>query len=295
MPVWLAFLVALVVNAACSLGGILQKKGIGWQTKGRVRDASWRREFLIWLLGFLLIFSVPVLNFIVLAALSPATVGAIGGSGVAFTALFATLILHEKYGIREIAASTVLIAGCVVFALSKGQEGTAAWSQPYFVLAWVLPFAVAGTAWLVMRARRATLGAREYTGFLHSNPYGAVMGAVSGALGGLMIIIIKLFRIECGTDLLKYPLTPFMYAHLSVAIAGPYIMQLALRHGSMIVVAPASLGIGVIYPVVAAWLVFSSSPHPAQLIGLAMIIGSVLVLAASRAGGKQRAAEVGKR
>lgn len=105
-----------------------------------------------------------------------------------------------------------------------------------------------------------------------------------------MIIIMKLFQIECGWDLLKYPLTLFMYAHLAVAIAGPYIMQLAYRHGSIIIVAPVSCGISVVYPVVATWVIFSISPHPLQLMSLAAIIGSVLVLAADSSG-KKRAAE----
>jgi drug/metabolite transporter (DMT)-like permease len=290
MPVWMGFLMALGINGVCAAGGIMQKKGIRWQAKGRVRDASWRRDFLIWLTGFILIFTVPVLNFIVLSVLSPAAVGAISGSSVAFTALFATLILREKYGVREIAASAVLIAGTVVFALSHGREGTDVWSRPFFVLVWVVPFAVAGIAWLVMRARRSRSGSPETSGFMHSNPYGAVMGAVSGALGGLMIIIIKLIRIECGTDLLKYPLTPFMYAHISIGIGGPYIMQLAMRHGSMMAVAPASLGIGVVYPVLAAWLVFSGAPGPFQLLGLALVIGAVLVIATGQGVKKQATA-----
>lgn len=155
MPVWLGFLVALAVIAVCSLGGVLQKKGIGWQTKGREHDATWRRERRIWLLGFLLVFVVPVLNFIALSALSSAVVGAMAGFSVAFNAFFSALILGEKLKVREIAVSAVLFAGIVMFALFKGQESSGAWSWPFFALVWALPFAVSGIAWLVMRARWA--------------------------------------------------------------------------------------------------------------------------------------------
>jgi drug/metabolite transporter (DMT)-like permease len=288
MPVWFGFLIALVVNAANSLGMVLQKKGIGWQRKGRERDASWRRDRRIWLLGFLLVTVVPGLNFFALLALSPDIVGAMIGMNVAFTLLFSALLLEEKLKARGIAASAVMFASIVALVLFKGSAGLGAWSWPPLALVWAAPFAIAGIAWLLMRGRPARAGSRENT---HSNSYGAVMGAVSGALSGAMFVFLKIAQLECSSNILRYAYMPYMYIYLTAALGGMYLMQIAYRHGSINAVAPAAYGSQVVYPVVATWLVFAGSPDLAQVACFVMIIGSVLVLAAGAGGKKQAAGE----
>lgn len=279
MPEWLAFLMALAVNAIYSLGMVLQKKGIGWQTKGRVHDLAWRRERRMWLLGFLMVMIIPFLNFIVLYSLSPVVVGSMAGSCVVFTAFFSALILKVKLGLREIAASATLFAGIILFAIFTDAKDSTNWSRPFFVMTWLFPFAGAGSGWLLMRIRMQGRTFPRNTGPFQSNPYGALMGAATGTLGGALIIIMKLFQIECGTNLLCYPLTIFMYAHISVGIAGPFLMQAAFRHGSISAVTGAIYGSQLVYPVITAWFIFSITPHPLQLVGLGAIFASVFVLA----------------
>jgi drug/metabolite transporter (DMT)-like permease len=208
MPVWVGFIIALAVTSVCSLGGVLQKKGIGWQTKGRERDSAWRREFAMWLLGFLLVLLVPALNFIALYAISASVLGAIGGAGVVFNVFFSLLILGEKIKLREIAVSIVLFAGIVVFAAFRGQEGSTRWSRPFFTIAWTLPVAIAAIAWILKRGRYRLTRPPSKSGILIVNSYSIVMAAVSGALGGLMVVIIKLVQIEIFPNFLRYPLLP---------------------------------------------------------------------------------------
>jgi drug/metabolite transporter (DMT)-like permease len=269
---------ALAINATLSLGMVLQKKGIGWQIKGREHDVSWRRERRIWFLGFLCVFIIPGLNFLVLYMLSPEIVGAMFGSCVAFTMVFSALILREKTQARKIGASAVLFAGIVVFALSESEQRTYGFSWLPFILIWILPFIAAVVAWVAMRSRFTSH--RDDERILRSDSYGAIMGAVSGALGGMIIVFMKLFQTECGTELWRYPLTPFMYAHITVGIGYVYLLQVAYRHGSVKAVAPSTYGSQVAYPVVASWLLSSASPKPVQIAGLVAIIGSVLYLAA---------------
>jgi drug/metabolite transporter (DMT)-like permease len=285
VPGWAGFAIALGVSAASALGGVLQKKGIGWQRKGRDRDAGWRREFLVWLSGFLMSSLIPALNLVALYGVSPAVLAAIGGSGIAFAAIFAAPLLGERLPPCGIAASAALLASVAAFAISGRDAGSASWSRPFFVLAWLLPVAAGAAAWLALRPRGGGNPDPE-TGRLRG--YAIAMAAASGSLGGLMAVIMKLIQADVLGDPLRYPLTPIMYAHLTVAIAGPWAMQIAYRHGRAVIVGPISGAVSVAYPAIAAWLIFGERPSLPSVIALAAVICSAAALAVISAPGAKR-------
>jgi len=285
VPGWAGFAIAIGVSAASALGGVLQKKGIGWQRKGRNRDTRWRREFLVWLAGFLMSSFIPALNLVALYGISPAVLGAVGGSSIAFGAIFAAPILGERLPPRGIAASAALLASVSGFAILGRGPGSASWSRPFFIFAWLLPVAAGAEAWLALRPRG---GGVPDPGSGRLRGYAIAMAAVSGSLGGLMAVIMKLIQADVLSDPLRYPLSPIMYAHLTVAIVGPWAMQIAYRHGQAVIVGPISGALSVAYPAIASWLVFAERPSLPSVIALAAVIGSAAALAAISAPGAKR-------
>lgn len=259
----LAFLSALLANAILSLGMVLQKRNVLFIGYKGPRDAVFRRHRLGWLLGFTLVNLAPPFNYLALLGIPANVVAGVAGSNVAFAALFSALFLGERLGPRQALYGLLLFLGIGLVGLRGGAPAAA--SRPLLLwLALLLPL-LAALAALAWRRRGRSEG------------LATLIGGLAGALGGFMLLPLKLLGLETGLG--AWLSAPWLWLYLVAGLASFSIVQLAYKDGSMRRVAPAYYGLQVLWPALSALFVFGLTFDALQLLGLA-IIGLCVVLIA---------------
>jgi drug/metabolite transporter (DMT)-like permease len=312
VPVYVAALVILAGNAVLSLGNSLQKLNIGWMKKTASLDAiaapktdrSRAVLFMGWFIGFLMMNSVPVFQFIALLGLPANVVAAFAGSSVAFTAIFARFLLGERIGLRRTLWTLVLfaaIAGAGLlgksFADEAGFSPTALFifiGLPLLATLGLLIFRCKGDcngdraqrdkgdkgAQQGDRANGAERTERDRAQNKHLAPFFA---GISGCFGGYMVITMRALQIDAGANIsIEWFSSPYLYAFILCGFGGFSIVQLAYKDGEMARVAPALYGMQVLWPAIASYFVFGSPFVILQATAFLIVAISVVAIAGNR-------------
>jgi drug/metabolite transporter (DMT)-like permease len=306
ISVYLAAAVILAGNAVLSLGNSLQKLNIGWMNRDTAPGRSRSILFFGWLAGFLMMNSVPVFQFIALLGLPANVVAAFAGSNVAFTAIFARLLLGERLGLRRALWTLVLFAAIAgAGLLGRGSASESSFSPPALFIFFGLPILAALILLLMYRdrvrmhgdrARGLGMGGDSARGdsmegdralsggdSARWNYLAPFFAAVSGCFGGYMVIAMRALQLDTGAALsLAWLSSPYLYVFLVCGCGGFSIVQLAYKEGEMARVAPALYGIQVLWPAVASYFVFNSPFVALQATAFLVVAVSVVAIAGDR-------------
>jgi drug/metabolite transporter (DMT)-like permease len=270
-----AFAAALAASAILSLGMVLQKRHVLFVGFQGPRDAAFRRARRGWLAGFTLVNLAPPFNYLALLGLPANVVAGVSGSNVAFAALFSALLLGERIGLRELLLSLALFGAIAVACLRGGAASmtTDPAAPPELLFAWLfilVPIVLAVAAAILRKRWKGPLLA-------------VLIGALSGAMGGFMLIPLKLLG-GAEPRIAAWLAAPWLWLYLAAGIASFAFVQLAYKDGEMKRVAPAFYGLQVLWPAIASLFVFSQSFDPLQWVAFAVIGACVALMA----GGKER-------
>jgi drug/metabolite transporter (DMT)-like permease len=260
----LAALSALCGNFILSLGMVLQKGHVQWiGFKGR-KSSAWRRDVLGWSAGFMLMNLAPIGNYAALFGLPANVVSALMGSNVAFTAVLAALVLHEKIGARRLVWSGLLFVGLAAAGLRSEAPG-AALVLPAFWLFAALPAAFG----LFAAAARAKMRGSALAAFI---------AAASGCLGGSMVLSMRALQVGAAPSLAGWLASPFLYTYFFEGLLSFFLVNLAYKDGEMSLVSPAYYGMQVLWPAVASYAVLGAAFDPLQATAFAVIAFAVLMI-----------------
>ncbi len=281
----IAMPIALAGNACLSLGMVLQKKHVAWlyarkTPEGRVAP-GFRHDVAMWMAGFVLMNLQPIFLFVSLFGLSANVAASAAGSSVAFTALFSVPLLGEKLT-RSRIWWTLALFGAIALAGLTGSPDTAdaaaagssssvasvaaPFSAAAVIVAFIIPFALA----IVV----AGLGSRpRFKAFFASG-----MGAAAGALGGFMVLPMRVIQSGPGT-LASWLFAPWLWLYIAAGVSAFVFSQKAYGAGSLGQVAPAFYGMQVLWPAVASYAVFSTPFAPLQALAFAAIAAAVFFMA----------------
>ena len=261
-----AFGAALAASLILSLGMVLQKRHVFFVGHKGLHDAAFRRDRRGWLAGFVLVNLAPPFNYLALLGLPANVVAAATGSNVAFAALFSALLLGEKIGARELILSLLLFGAIAVAGLRGGVVSVSSAPEIHFVWLFILvPFALAALS-VMFRSRSRSPG------------LAVAIGALSGAMGGFMLIPLKLLG-GLGPGILAWLAAPWLWLYVGAGVFSFALVQLAYKDGEMRRVAPAYYGLQVFWPALASLFVFSQPFDPAQWVALAAIGACVALMA----------------
>jgi hypothetical protein len=96
------------------------------------------------------------------------------------------------------------------------------------------------------------------------------MGAASGALGGFMVLPMRILQ-GAGLSLGAWFATPWIYLYVLAGISAFVYSQKAYARGSLGQVAPAFYGMQVLWPAIASYAVFGAAFLPLQAAAFALI------------------------
>ena len=285
--------IALAGNACLSLGMVLQKKHVAWLgARKRAESRStpgFRRDLVIWTIGFVLMNLQPIFLYISLFGLPANVAASTAGSSVAFTALFSVPLLGERLSPRRILWTLALFSAIALAGVSGGRgdsgggESAAASMSAIFVV-FVLPLVA---ALLVSRAGRdfpaagpsptANVGVRKSGGAMRGT-FAAFMGATAGALGGFMVIPMRVLQSGPGS-LESWLFAPWLWLYIAAGVSAFVFSQKAYAAGGLGTVAPAFYGMQVLWPALASYLVFGTAFVPFQAVSFAAIAAAVWFMA----------------
>jgi len=265
MKQFFPILMALTAYTMLSLGFVLQKKGIRWMGWKEAKNRVYYGNLAVWVSGFLIMNIYGVPSAIALKTLPPHIVAAFAGWGIVMLVLFSRFFLQEKIHRSDYYYSAAIVLG--IFLLG--------WFEPhvqpngYRIRAWGLILLTVVPTAIVIAALPKSLGKRLKTGCYAS---------VSGMAAALMVVSLRLLVVRYGYDVSLYPASVFLYLYVFSALLSLVALQLALKSGSMIAVGPLQYAANIIYPVIAALLVFGQSLHIMQIPAVGLIVYSVSAL-----------------
>jgi drug/metabolite transporter (DMT)-like permease len=290
-PAAAAAAIAIAGNFVLSLGMALQKRHVGWIGKKaklpppaagpepwveRRRKGRTLRDFAWWFLGFMLVNIVPVFQYFALLGLSTNVVGAAAGTSIAFTAILAVFFLKERLGRRRLAWTFLLFAAIVAAGfLGEGGSSSPEGLSPSALYAFLgLPLAL-GAGLLLFRSR------------LKSPRLGALMAAISGALGGFMVFPLRALQVDADPGIVGWLASPYLYAFLAAGFSSFILIQAAYKDGEMAAVAPAFYGMQVLWPALGSFLVFGAKFLPAQIVAFVLVAVCVAAIAGASPKGQR--------
>jgi drug/metabolite transporter (DMT)-like permease len=260
-----AALIALVGNCILSLGMVLQKRNVGWLGAPDRHSAARRREMLGWLLGFGLMNIAPIFSYFSLLGLAANVVSSLVGSNVAFIALFSAFFLKERLERRRVLWSILLFAALALAGLRGGAAGTS-FDPGAFYLFGSIPLAL-GLACAFIRFRRRSKG------------LAVILAALSGALGGYMVLAMRAVQLAAGNEVLRWFSTPWLYAYIVLGVGSFFLVQLAYKDGEMSAVSPAMYGMQVLWPALASYAVLGAAFDLPQILAFVLIVLAVSMIA----------------
>jgi drug/metabolite transporter (DMT)-like permease len=260
--VLVAAFIALLGNFLLSLGMVLQKRNVAWIGAADKKVPAYRRARSGWILGFALMNLAPIFNYFALMGLPANVVSALIGANVAFTALLAAFFLKEGLGKRRLAFILLLFAALMVAGLSGGSGPGEEFKSREFFVFFALPLVAAGLV-LALRAKKKGKG------------LAVLIAAVSGALGGYMVLAMRAVQLASGAHFLAWFTTPYLYIYLASGLVSFSLVQFAYKDGEMQSVAPAYYGMQVLWPAIASYAVLGFPFDPIQasaFVGIAFCI-----------------------
>ncbi len=273
MSVLLACVLALMGNFLLSLGMVLQKKNVSWIGATDKKTREYHNALSGWLVGFVLMNIQPIFNYLALMGVDANVVSALIGANVAFTAILATTMLHEKLGHARL-VYIILLFAAMALAGARGavvgrHGGAEAFNTAMFYLFFALPIVAVGIV-LLVRIRKPGRG------------LAVLIAGIAGGVGGYTVLSMRAVQLSAGNNIGAWFLTPYLYTYLATGIISFLSIQVAYKDGEMQTVAPAYYGMQVIWPAVASYFVLGSVFDPLQALAFICIAFCIVMISRSR-------------
>jgi len=266
-----ALLAGIVVAALAAtflnVGKGVQKMKVEVLKQGRrVLRPEHRRDFGIWVIGFLMTASASGLYSYALKLTDKAgLVSAMSGLGLVGLVIFAALVLKERFGRREQLGTAAIVAGTVLVSY---------FNQPIpFDPDYPIRRLLIISGGVVVVTLVACLIAWK-TGRL----FGFVFGATAGCYIAIAMVLGDVALIEAGNDFLGQLSNPYPYAAITIGTAALAITQLAFFRGRALLVVPTINSLMIGGPPILEYAVVGTALTTEQLVGMAVIVVGVVVL-----------------
>ena len=282
-------IVAFVAYSMLDLAKAVQKIAFQVALQHRARGA------LIWLgatgstmlSSFLLLYAVSLGSVLI--------VGAMGGSGLAAVTLFSVVVMKERVTKRNVAGIALILLAPILMATFRGTSGNS------LHIGRLIAYAASLVAVYLVATGLATRYARGR---------GIIIGGFSGTLGGLVLLFQKFSTTDAGraatwiqrvesqvSDLpivsrvLDVLVNPFAVTWVVLSVLSTLVLQFAYRHGRASRIVPVFAANTLLVPMVGGLICFGEVLHPAQWVGIAMVLCGVALVTVERRKGEALEAE----
>jgi multidrug transporter EmrE-like cation transporter len=250
-------LLALFGFTVFSTGIVLTKAGGAWlKWKGK-KTGVYYKALAVWLLGFIAYNASAIPNAVASKALPPYIISAISGWGIVVIVIMSYLILKEKLFISDYVNATLMVAAIIALSLLDKAAAANAINQTAFYVMLALPLLLL-----------VPLVFKSLTGKLRA----ILLAIFAGSTGGLALVIMNVVVKSLGYNLFSYFGTPYPYLYVLVGVAQFVTLQMAMRHGSMILVGPLQNALMILYPLACSYFIFGASLGVIQLLMIALIV-----------------------
>lgn len=276
----LFLLFALAAPTCLNVGMGMQKYGV--ESLGRLgrllhdRVVAW--QLTVWAAGTLLTVCSMAFGFLALRQGGNAsTLGALGGFGLVVLALFSRLVLREELTRRIYLGLLVIMVGTSLMGYLSQETQRPAVDINFFGMGWF--FAVFAVIWLVGLVAGVRLVSRRTAG--------VILGLLSGALGGVGMIFMKvitslLFGLLTGEGLAEFFTSGYVYLCFGSSFLSFVGLQIALRYGQAVLVVSSFQSALVFSPTLIALFILGEPVRSLQWLALVVIVSGVALTTLSQ-------------
>jgi multidrug transporter EmrE-like cation transporter len=257
----LSILMAMTAYACLAVGLVLMKKGIGWLGWKGPKDRSFYGSLAVWIAGFLVMNLYGVPNALALKILPPDVVAAFAGWGIVVLVFCSHFLLRESISRSDLVYSFLIVGGIAALNLFSRPEAAGEPDPAATVVLFFLPF-VLFVCGLVF----------SWSDTLKT----ALFAAVSGLCAGLMVVALGLLVRRYEYQIALYLKSPYLYLYIGLGLLSLVALQVALKHGPLMVIGPIQYSTHIGYPLVAAMAVFRRPVHAVQYLAVGLIVYSVV-------------------
>ena len=197
-------------------------------------------------------------------------VGAMAGTGLVALTLYSHFVLHERVTRRETVGVFIIVLSIGLLGLfQREQSEVTPRLEPLLI---------------ELGAITATYCAAALISRRNVKVSGIFIGSLAGALGGSIPQFQKLSLVLSpnGNLIAGGSALPFTLGWIALSMISLAVMQIALARCQAIHVIPAFTCNAVLVPAIGGAVFFDEALHPLQWIGIALIVGAVLLITADR-------------
>lgn len=243
------------------------KIGIHWMGWKGKRDKTFYKNLFLWVTGFIIMNIYGVPSAVALKQLPPHIVAAFAGWGIVVLVFLSFILLKEKILKTDFIFSFLIVAG--IFLLNyferPGANTIVNVTGMVFLCSIPVVFFVSG---FILR-----LSPKVKT---------VIFASVSGASAGLMVVSLRLLVLKYQYQVALYFSSPYLYLYIVFALISFIALQVAIKNGPMMIIGPVQYSGNIIYPVLAALVVFSRWMHVVQFLAVGVIVFSVVSILKKR-------------
>jgi drug/metabolite transporter (DMT)-like permease len=257
---WFSLLSAILAYTILSIGLVMMKRGIDWIGYKGPKDRTYRKNLFIWLSGFFFINLCIIPNTISLKHLDAHIVSAMAGWGVIIMVFLSSRVLKEKLYFTDFLGTVLIVGAIVLLNVFEIEETTDTTRILSYILVSVFPFLLLIPASLksVPKKSRAILFA-----------------AVAGISTGMIVVTMNILVMTFGFHISSFFSSPIFYTYLLFSLSAFLTLQFAYKMGYMMVVGPVQYSLGIIYPVLCAFLVFNDKIQWVQIVSILVLVYGV--------------------
>lgn len=239
------------------------KMGISWLGWRGPQTSIYFRSRRLWVAGLVLANLYGIPSAVALNYLPAHIVGAFSGWVVVLLVILSHRVLDEPLTRGDGVYAFLFVVGIAFLNLLDRAPGDRAVASSALWGISLLPVAVFALGFLrgISSRRRAVL-----------------FGAVAGISAGLMVVFLRLLVLEFRFDVARYLSSAYLYFYVFFALLSLAALQLALKNAGMILTASLKYSTNILYPFLAAALVFRTHLSWLQWALALLIVFSVVRL-----------------
>jgi len=253
-----------------NVGKGVQKQKVAVLKQGRkMFSPSYRRDFVIWLVGVLMTISAAGFYSASLKFTDKSSlVASLSGVGLVGLLLYAWLVLKESVGFREVFSSALIILGTgMVSYFNRPLVQEQKYNLAHFL--WVS---------LILLA---AFGVLAYAGVKVVKFWGVAFGLIAGSLIGLAMILGDMALVRSGGSMLRQFQNPYVYLAMFSSSSALALTQLAFFKGAAVLVVPTINSFIILTPLLVEYFTFQTRLNLEQYFGAAIIVAGILTLTTS--------------
>lgn len=252
---------ALTAYSFISIGFVLMKLGIGWIGWKGKRDITFYKDLFYWIAGFIIMNIYGIPSAIALKRLPPHIVAACAGWGIVVLVFLSRLLLKEKLFKMDWAFSLLIVAGIFLLNFFERSSSTDIINTTGMIFLSSIPVI------LFIPGLSSRLSFKMKT---------LIFALVSGISAALMVVFLRLLVLQYQFQIALYFNSPYLYLYIGFALFSFIALQVACKCGPMMVIGPVQYSANIIYPALAALLIFDRLINLIQFLSIGLIVYSVI-------------------